>query len=274
SGLSSDLVMSTLNGRDGSLWVGTFDGGLNRVFQGHTTVYDSKNGLNSDFVLSLYEDRGGALWVGTARGVQRIVNGTLATDTFKLSGEAVGVIVDDSVFAILEDGNGYFWMSCNKGIFRVSRQQLDDFAEGLLPKVTSVAYGRADGMQSRECNGGTQPVAWKTNDGKLWFATVKGVAMIDPNRARAAAAPPVMIQDILADGHRMDPAGPLTLAAGTKTLEFRYAAINFAAPEKIHYQYRLEGFDHQWIDIGTRRIASYTNLKPGSYRFQVRAASD
>ena len=351
SGLSSDLVMSTLNGRDGSLWVGTFDGGLNRVFQGHTTVYDSKNGLNSDFVLSLYEDRGGVLWVGTARGLQRIVNGTLATDTFKLSGEAVGVICedskgaiwvgtqdgglnrivdgtvtsftkrdgrlssdlilalhedsagalwvgtaggglsrykagrwatvttreglfDDSVFAILEDGNGYFWMSCNKGIFRVSRQQLDDFAEGLLPKVTSVAYGRADGMQSRECNGGTQPVAWKTNDGKLWFATVKGVAMIDPNRARAAAAPPVIIQDIFADRHRIDPAGPLTLAAGTKTLEFRYAGINLAAPEKVHYQYRLEGFDHEWIDAGPRRMASYTNLKPGSYRFQVRAANE
>ena len=350
SGVSSDLVMTTLNGRDGSLWVGTFDAGLNRVFQGQTTVYDSKNGLNSNLVLSLYEDRGGVLWVGTAHGLQRIVNGTVAPDVIKLSGEAVGVIYedrngaiwagtqdgglnrivgaavtpftkrnglasdlilalhedstgamwvgtaggglsrykagrwatvstreglfDDSVFAILEDDNGYFWMSCNKGIFRVSRQQLDDFSEGLLQKVTSVAYGRADGMQSRECNGGTQPVAWKTNDGKLWFATVKGVAMIDPNRARAAAAPPVMIQDILADGHRMDPAGPLTLAAGTKTLEFRYAAINFAAPEKIHYQYRLEGFDHQWIDIGTRRIASYTNLKPGSYRFQVRAASD
>src|SRR5438105_2231372 len=350
SGVSSDLVMTTLNGRDGSLWVGTFDAGLNRVFQGHTTVYDSKNGLNSNLVLSLYEDRSGVLWVGTAHGLQRIVNGTVAPDVIRLSGEAVGVIYedrngaiwagtqdgglnrivgaavtpftkrnglasdlilalhedstgamwvgtaggglsrykagrwatvstreglfDDSVFAILEDDNGYFWMSCNKGIFRVSRQQLDDLAEGLLPKVTSVAYGRADGMQSRECNGGTQPVAWKTNDGKLWFATVKGVAMIDPNRARAAAAPPAIIQDIFADRHRIDPSGPLTLAAGTKRLEFRYAGINLAAPEKVHYQYRLEGFDHEWIDAGPRRMASYTNLKPGSYRVRVRAASD
>jgi diguanylate cyclase (GGDEF)-like protein/PAS domain S-box-containing protein len=349
-GLSSDLVMSTLNGRDGSLWVGTFDGGLNRVFQGRTTVYNSKNGLNSDLVLSLHEDRGGALWVGTARGLQRIVNGMIVPETFKLSGEVVGVIYEDnngaiwagtqdgglnriigatvtsftkrnglgsdlilalhqdstgsmwvgtaggglsrlkagrwttvttreglfdeSVFAILEDANGYFWMSCNKGIFRVSRQQLDDFAEGLAPKVTSINYGRSEGMASRECNGGTQPVAWKTNDGKLWFATVKGVAMIDPNRARASAAPPVMIQTISADRHPIDPTGPITVAAGTKTLEFRYAGINLAAPEKVHYQYRLEGFDHEWTDAGTRRLALYTNLKPGSYRFQVRAASD
>ena len=349
SGLSSDMVMSTWNARDGSLWVGTLDGGLDRVFQGRTTVYDAKNGLNSNMVLSLFEDRGGVMWVGTARGLQRIVNGTIAPDVFKLSGEAVGAIYedrngamwagtqdgglnriaagtvtsftkrsglasdlilalyqdttgamwvgtaggglsrykagrwttvttreglfDDSVFAILEDNNGFLWMSCNKGIFRVSRQQLDDFAEGLQRRVTSIAYGRPDGMQSRECNGGTQPVAWKTNDGKMWFATVKGVAMVDPNRARSAAAPPVIIQDIFADRNRMDPSGPLAFAAGTKSLEFRYTGINLGAPEKIHYQYRLEGFDRDWIDGGTRRQASYTNLRPGSYRFQVRAAT-
>lgn len=350
SGLSSESVMSVWNARDGSVWVGTFDKGVNRIFEGHTTVYDTTKGLNSNMVLALYEDRGGAMWIGTARGLQRIVNGAVVPEVIKLSGEAVGVIYedrngalwagtqdgglnriaggtvtsfnkhnglgsdlilalyqdttgsmwvgtaggglsrykagrwttfttreglfDDSVFAILEDGNGFLWMSCNKGIFRVSRQQLDDFAEGLQPRVTSIAYGKADGMASRECNGGTQPVAWKTTDGKLWFATVKGVAMVDPNRARAAAAPPVIIQDIFADRHRIDPSGTLTLAAGTKALEFHYTGINLSAPEKVHYQYRLEGFDRDWVDAGTRRMASYTNLKPGSYRFQVRAASD
>ena len=351
TGISSDAVMTALYTRDGSLWVGTFDAGLNRVFQGQTTVYNTKSGLNSDMILSLYEDRGGVLWVGTAHGLQRIVNGALTPETFKLSGEAVGVVYedhngsiwagtqdgglnrivgasvtsftkansglqsdlilaidedssgalwvgtaggglsrfkagrwatigtreglyDDSVFAILEDANNTFWMSCNKGIFRVSRQQLDDFAEGIAPKVTSVAYGRADGMQNRECNGGTQPVAWKTADGKLWFATVKGVAMIDSNRARSAAAPPIVIQDIFADRHPMNPNGPVTLVAGTKNIEFHYSGINLNAPEKIHYQYRLEGFDKEWIDAGSRRTATYTNLKPGSYRFQVRAALD
>ncbi|MGZ8867729.1 MAG: two-component regulator propeller domain-containing protein, partial [Thermoanaerobaculia bacterium] len=351
NGLSSDLVMSTLSGRDGSLWVGTFDAGLNRVFQGQTTTYDTRNGLLSNMVLSLYQDRGGMVWVGTSRGLQRLVNGELAPDVIRLSGEAVDVILedrsgaiwagtqdgglnriarngtvttftkreglgsdfilslhedsagalwvgtvggglsrykggrwttvtsreglfDDSIFAILEDNNGFLWMSCNKGIFRVAKQELDDFAEGLQPKVSAVAYGRADGMQSRECMGGTQPVAWKTSDGKLWFATVKGLAMVESNRVRAAGAPPVLIQDIFADGKRMDPSGALTLAAGTKALEFRYTGINLAAPERVHYQYRLEGFERDWVDAGKRRIASYTNLKPGEYRFQVRAAAN
>lgn len=178
------------------------------------------------------------------------------------------------MFTILADDNGYLWMSCNKGIFRVLRQQLDDFAEGVTHKVNCVAYGRPDGMQTRECSGGTQPAAWKTPDGKLWFATTNGVAMIDPNRAHSVAALPVMIQNIFADHHGINAAGPITLAAGTKTLEFDYAGIDLATPEKVHYEYRLVGFDSNWIDAGTRRSASYTNLKPGSYRFQVRAATD
>lgn len=347
--LSSDRVMSAWSGRDGSLWIGTFDRGLNRVFEDRTTVYDTTNGLRSNLVLSVYEDRNGIVWVGTARGLQRIVNGTLSPETVRLSGEAVGVIYedrngalwvgtqdgglnriaggsvtsfttrtgfssdlilslyqdgtgalwvgtaggglnrykggrwttittreglfDDSVFAILEDSQGFFWMSCNKGIFRVSRQQLDDFAEGLRPRVSSQAYGTADGMASRECNGGTQPVAWKTADGRLWFATVKGVAMIDPTRAHAATAPPVLIEGVFADRQRVDPSNPGPLAPGTRAVEFHYAGINFAAPEKVHYQYKLEGFDREWVDAGARRLASYTNLRPGTYRFHVRAAS-
>ncbi|HVS30062.1 MAG TPA: EAL domain-containing protein [Thermoanaerobaculia bacterium] len=266
--LSGEAVGVILEDRNGALWVGTQDGGLNRISGGTVTSFGKGNGLSSDLILSLHQDSTGALWVGTAGGgLSRYKNGRWTTVTTREG------LFDDSVFAILEDGNGHLWMSCNKGIFRVSRQQLDDFAEGLQPGVTSVAYGRADGMASRECNGGTQPVAWKTGDGKLWFATVNGVAMIDPARARTAAAPPVIVQDIFADRKPIDPAGPVSLAAGTKTLEFRYAGINLAAPEKVHYQYKLEGFDREWVDAGTRRQASYTNLPAGSYRFQVRAAS-
>ena len=351
NGLASDVVMTTMSARDGSLWVGSFDAGVTHVLPGRNSIYDSKNGLSHNMVLSLYEDRGGVVWVGTATGLQRIANDVIQPDVFKLSGAAVGVVYqdsrgaiwagtqdgglnridngavtsftkesgdlasnlilaihednsgamwigtaggglsrfknnkwktfstreglfDDSVFSILEDSYGFLWMSCNKGIFRVSRQQLDEVAEGLQTKVTSVAYGRADGMASRECNGGTQPVAWKTPDGKLWFATAKGVAMIDSNRARTAAAPPIVMHSVTADRQPLNPSGPITLGAGTKSLELGFAGLNLSSPEKLHYQYRLEGFDEQWIDAGTRRTASYTNLKAGSYRFHVRAAID
>ncbi len=349
-GLTSNVIMSTWSGRDGSLWVGTFDRGVQRVVDGRTEVYDTSNGLLSNIILALYEDRGGTVWVGTARGLQRIVNGRVVSETIRTSGEAVGTILedregaiwagtqdgglnrivgdrvtsfttrnglssdlvlalhqdssgalwvgtaggglnrykdgqwkavttreglyDDSVFAILEDDHGYFWMSCNKGIFRVARQQLDEFAQGLQPGVRSVAYGKADGMRTRECNGGSQPVACRTADGKLWFATVQGVAMVDPDRARDATTPPVAITDLLIDHRSVDPTTPGPLKPGTKAIEFRYAGVHFNAPEKVHYQYKLEGFDQNWVDAGGRRIASYTNLRPGTYRFHVRAASE
>ncbi|PYQ52046.1 MAG: hypothetical protein DMF59_06080 [Acidobacteria bacterium] len=351
AGLSSNLILSTWSGRDGSQWIGTVDSGLNRVLQGRTTIYNANNGLRSNFVLSVYEDRTNAVWVGTNRGLQRIVNGNITPDTYRLSGEIVGAMLedrsgalwvatqdgglnritgasvssfttrnalssdfvlslyqdntgaiwvgtagggisrykggrwatittreglfDDSIFTIQEDDTGFFWVSCNKGIFRVSRQQLDAVAERLQQKVTSVAYGKADGMKSRECNGGTQPVAWKTADGKLWFATVKGVAMVEPSTMRVATAPPVMIEGVFVDHRRLDRnAEQQTLAPGTRTLEFHYTGINFASPRKIHYQYKLDGFDQQWIDAGAQRVASYTNLRPGTYRFHVRAATD
>ena len=158
------------------------------------TSFTTRNALTSDFVLSLYQDNTGAIWVGTAGGgISRYKGGRWATITTREG------LFDDSIFTIQEDDNGFFWVSCNKGIFRVSRQQLDAVAERLQPKVTSVAYGKADGMKSRECNGGTQPVAWKTADGKLWFATVKGVAMVEPNTMRVGSAPPVMIEGVFVD---------------------------------------------------------------------------
>jgi len=117
---------------------------------------------------------------------------------------------DDTVFAILEDRRGNLWMSSNKGIFRASLANLNQVADRRQPRVLSFMYGRSDGMRSRECNGGTQPVAWQTPNGMLWFATTDGVAAIDPERALLAArAAPVMIGEIYADRGKLDEGAPV-----------------------------------------------------------------
>ena len=268
--LSGQVIGVMREDRNGSLWVGTQDGGVNRILpDGKVTSFTTRNGLSNDFVLALHEDETGAIWVGTlGGGLNRFKKGRWTAVTTREG------LFDDSVFAILEDDDGFLWMSCNKGIFRVARSQIDRLADGGLPRVTSIGYGRNDGMASRECNGGTQPVAWKTPDGKLWFATVKGVAMVDPSRVRLAVAPPVLIQNVFVDGERRPDGKSDPLAAGTKRLEFHYTGIHFAAPDKVHYQYMLEGFDRDWIDAGSNRRAFYTNLPAGEYRFRVRAAVD
>ncbi len=119
---------------------------------------------------------------------------------FQVFGTKDGLL-SDVVFQILEDSRENLWVSCNKGIFRVSKHDLDDFAAGKIPRIPCVSYGRADGMKSPECNGGTQPAGWKTRDGRLWFPTIRGVVAIDPQHlATNEVPPPVLVEGVLVDG--------------------------------------------------------------------------
>ena len=93
------------------------------------------------------------------------------------------------MFRILDDQRGNFWMSSNRGIFRVSRDQLEAFAAGSVHQLTSVSYGKEDGLAHTECNGGQQPAGFRTRDGKLWFPTQGGVAVVDPNKVTTKQPP-------------------------------------------------------------------------------------
>jgi signal transduction histidine kinase len=204
-------------------------------------------------------------------------------------------LFSDEIFAILEDA-GWLWMSCSKGVFRVSKRNLDQLAEGTVESITSIAYGKADGMESPQCNGTGQPAAWKTRDGMLWFVTSKGVVSADPRTIKTdRTGPPVFITDILADGKRVQspkskvqsPLAPETwdvghgasdaqavrIGPGRGELEFHYTALNLSAPEKSRFQYKLEGVDPGWVDAGSRRAAHYNNVRPGQYRFRVVACN-
>jgi len=178
------------------------------------------------------------------------------------------------VFAILDDGRGDLWMSCNRGIFRVARKDLEDFFSGRKTSVTSVAYGEADGMVSAECNGGFQPAGWKGRDGRLWFPTIRGAVVVDPATLRVnAEAPPVVLERLVADGRDVGPSSGQKLPAGTRSVEIHYTGLSFFAAERVRFQYRLDGFDRDWVDAGTRRVAYYTNLPPRQYVFRVLAVS-
>ncbi len=266
-GLSEDTIRVLLADEDGSMWVGT-NAGLNRVSPDGITVYGIENGLPGNIVWSLYKDRKGTLWIGTAAGLGRFENGRITTYSVEQG------LFDNDVYQILEDDFDNLWMSCPKGVFRVAKQQLDDFSNGVVPRLTCTTYGRADGMRSEVCTHYFQPAGWKAADGRLWFPTTKGAVMIDTARFAAnPEPPPVIIEDVIVDNETLDLTESVDLAPGKERFEFRFTGLSFFAPETIRFRYRLEGFDADWVDAGTRRVAYFTNLPPGEYNFTVAAST-
>lgn len=267
-GLTSELVMSLTEDRQGRLWIGTDGGGLNSLENGRFRAYTSEQGLANDTVFRVYEDPAGTLWVGTYGGLSVLREGRLRSLT-----RAQGLF-DERVFQILEDDQQNLWMSCNKGVFRVAKSEIEELLAGRRASVTSVAYGTVDGMRSSECNGNAQPAGWRARDGTLWFPTTHGAVQVDPARAQPRAEPPpVAIEEVAIDG-RSYPAGVAArVPPGRGEVEIHYAGLGFREPERLRFRYRLEGYDTEFVEAGTRRVAYYTNLPAGRYRFLVHAAS-
>jgi ligand-binding sensor domain-containing protein/signal transduction histidine kinase len=268
-GLAGDDVKAILEARDGQLWFGTW-GGLTRYAEGRFTSFTERDGLASDHIRTLYEDAEGTLWIGTYDGgLSRFKAGRLTRYTTKDG------LFSNGVFQILEDERGYFWIGCNQGIYRVKRQELNDFADGKLRSITSVAYGKADGLLTVECNGGRQPAGWKTRDGRLWFPTAHGAAVIDPSRVEVnQQRPPVVIEECRLNNEAV-PAQEVVVIPPEQNnnLEIRYQGLSFIRPTQQRFKYRLEGSDGDWVEAGNRRAAYYNRLPPGSYTFTVQAAN-
>jgi len=268
-GLSSNIVQSIYEDRGGSLWIGTAGAGLNRLNNGKFEVFDSRRGLLNGFVWCIHEDSDATLWLGTnGGGLYRLKDGRFTAYSMKDG------LLDDAVFEILEDDAKNLWMSSNKGVFRVSIQQLNAFAEKKAASIRTLAYGPADGLNTKECNGGFQPAGWKSHDGRLWFPTFKGVAVVDPKRAAISEPPPLTTLESAQIDHRTvnTHSGQVWIPPGRGDMEIGYSAPSFHVPEKTIFRYSLEGFDREWVDAGTRRTAYYTRVPPGAYKFRVIAS--
>lgn len=268
-GLAGDDIKAILEAHDGTLWFGTWSG-LTRYAEGRFTAFTERDGLASDHIRALYEDADGTLWIGTYDGgLSRFKNGRLARFTTNDG------LFSNGVFQILEDADGYFWMSGNQGIHRVRRQELNDFADGKLRSITSVAYGKADGLLTVECNGGRQPAGWKTREGRLWFPTAQGAAVIDPSRVEAnREPPPVVIEEVRLNDRTVPPGETIVIPPDqNSSLEIRYQALSFIRSKQQRFRYKLDGMDGDWVEAGNRRAAYYSHLPPGQYAFTVLAAN-
>lgn len=236
------------------------DGKLTSQYKGFPPEFNTQ---------SISEDADGTLWLVTwGQGLNRLKDDNLTAYTTKNG------LYDNAAWSILDDGSGYLWMGCNRGIFRVSKQELNDFADGKIKSVNSIVYGAVNGMRKRETNAGS-PSAIRASDGKFWFATTAGAVVIDPhNLKNNPVAPPIVIEKLLIGDKSILPGEPnIEIEAGVKNLEFQYVGLSFISPERIKYKYKIEGFDNDWIDAGARRTAFYNNLPAGEYTFELIAAN-
>jgi ligand-binding sensor domain-containing protein/anti-sigma regulatory factor (Ser/Thr protein kinase) len=265
-GLGSDLIGAMTQSRDGDLWIGTL-GGLSRMHNGQFTNFTTHDGLSSNVVTALHEDRDGTLWIGTNDGgLNRMRDG-------KIVPVARGLL-PPRVIGILEDRLGYLWISSNSGVYRVSRAGLNQMASG-GPAPEVMRFGVADGMRISECSSGGHPAVVELQDGALWFATLKGIAAVDPEHMPVnRVAPRVVLEAVSVDDLAQRSAGSLKIPPGHSHYEFDYAGLSFVAPQKVEYRYQLLGFDPGWVEAGMRRTAYYTNLPHGHYTFRVMARNN
>ncbi len=268
-GLSSNVIQALYEDREQNLWIGTAGGGLDRLRDGRFEVFDVKRGLSNDVVFAMHEDSQGVLWIGTdGGGLNRLKDGLLTSFSTRDG------LPDDAVFRILEDGFGNLWMSSNRGVFRASINALNTFAENRTSQIQTISYGRADGMDTRECNGGFQPAGWQAHDGRLWFPTIKGIVVVDPKKSHGSETGiSAVLEKTFIDHREFRVIGAVRAQPGAGELEFRYSAPDLASAHRLHFRYKLEGFNTNWVDAGDRRTAYYTNISPGHYRFEVVAGN-
>ena len=202
------------------------------------------------------------MWIGTSSGgLSRLKDGKISTITSRDG------LYDSLAFAIIEDGRGNLWMSGNKGIYRASLSELNDFADGRIKSVNSFSYGTEDGMISRECNG-ANPAGWRTIDGSIWFPTIAGLVKVDTTEQNLKP-PAVLIEQVQIDGKIQPDNALLEINPEQENTEIKFTAISWARPKQIKFKYQLAGLDKDWIDVGTRRTAYFSRLPAGEYTFRV-----
>ncbi|MDX2033328.1 MAG: response regulator [Blastocatellia bacterium] len=253
----------------GTLWAGT-TGGVVRIRDGEAKLYTKADGLSDNWITSFDESADGAIWMSTMRGgLNRWREGEFTSYT-----EAQG-LMDNQALCVLHDASGDLWVSSPRGLARIRAQELAAFDAGRAPRLQPTVFGTGDGMKTDECVFGTSHSGWRARDGRLWFLTKKGVAIVDPARFKQNDLMlPVVIEELVVNGSALPPDNSLQLPPGGDSFEIRYNGLSLLVPEKVRFRYRLEGYDENWIDAGGRRVAYYTHIPPGEYRFQVMACNN
>ncbi len=275
-GLGSDFVLSVDETPDGRIVVGTANGGLNIIYPDEKIEIlkptASTVGLS---IFNVYIENNNRFWLATNIGLFCYEN-----DKFTLINTKNGLPVE-TIFDIKEDDSGNLWATSILGFVRVSKNNVRDFVNGKLDKIEATLLNNSDGMVSHECTGATRFL--ETQEGTFWIPTIKGVSILDPQKLIInLKVPAVFIENVIVDDEVIESnrigenekLGKVTIKPGHRNYVINYTSLSMYSPEKVKFMYMLEGFDDDWVEIGTERHAKYTNIPYGNYTFKVMAANN
>jgi len=286
-GIVEERIRHIAEDRSGAIWLATAGNGLWRLRGEQLTHFGPDEGLAATYLTCLHVDATGTLWIGSkGGGLWRYRDGRFACVTSQQG------LPGDTVMSALGDRSGHLWLSTFRGLARIDREALNACADQRRASLEFLQLDLADGLATLEFEGPNQPNACQAADGRLWFATGAGLAVVDPGAMEINKLPPPMVIDgLLVDGkpvlqahevpqdERAYPeagaassghATPvIEIAPGRHRLEIRYAGLSYSAPRRVRFRSRLNGLDNHWSDAGNARVAQFNYLPPGTYTFQV-----
>jgi PAS domain S-box-containing protein len=302
-GLPDNIVRAIIVAHDGSLWIAT-GSGLSHMVDGQFHNYTTADGLTSNRVVSVYQDRQGTIWVGTGQGINRMTGNRFVPvpsprqifdpryvsfgedssgDLYAISApkgigriegnQLVDVNRDLDLLSMVATPRGDLWFSAGDGILRFSAAAFRQNQADPENPPDYAMFGQADGMISTQCSIGAPNMALAP-DGKLWVATVQGLAVLDlAHLSFETDKPRVFVEDVTV-GRTERPAGStLVLPPGTHHVELRFDSVSLSSPERIRFQYRMDGVDPVWLDADKSLTAVYTDIPVGRHAFRVRASN-
>jgi signal transduction histidine kinase len=311
-GLSDNDIESIYAGKDG-VWLGTRNGGLNCLRDGHIDRFLTPWGLTGNYASVITGDAAGRIWIGTTGdGLFCLSNRVFSaySDTNGLPNDDVRALLadkeqvlwaatasglarlqggrltafskkdglpDDEICQVQQDNHGNLWVGCNSGIYRLQKWQLTDYAQGRIQFIDAVPYGESDGLPALQCIPGAQirSSADSNSDGTVRFATSKDLVCFDPVLIQwNTKPPPVVLEQLLIDDVPVPLTNPVRIPPGAERIQFQYTGLSLAAPEKARFRCRLDGFDRAWVNMDNKRTVQYTQVPPGHYRFRVIACNN
>lgn len=311
-GLASDNVTVILQDKSGVVWIGT-DRGLSRYGDGVIENGGAAAALDGQAIRTLFENKNGMLYAGTRRGIWKLSGASfekIDADYENLEFDALSLYEDDDggrwigtngdglkhlskrkittyttrdglpgnfIYSISAADSALLWISCEAGVFSISRDSINAYAGHDIPILVPTLYDDTEGMPSARCSGFCNPAVCESSSGNRYYPTKEGIAVFEREYKQESSNPPVVrIESILADEIPLGEAGGSELPHNTDRIEIRFTAFDYSAPGKCRFLYRLEGSDTGFTSLHPhqRRTALYRHLPPGEYEFSVRAVGN